>query len=739
MCASRKQKEERGTLQPLGVEMLYLLRDAYYNAGVQRGGVEMQGKSLFPVVISVLFVACAPVGEATGPYGLADKIPPEIRVQGITTQTADVDAGNSADLLGHTKRVTSLAFADDGRTLVSGSYDGSVRLWDLPSGEDRKVFRGHEGGVLAVAVSPGGRYVASGGWDRHIIIWDPQSGSRVRQLRRHRAGVSALAFSSDGRYLLSGSFDGTLYVWDVESGTLRGNLVGHDLAVQAVTVSPNGSVAASAGADTYVHLWDLTDFTEIRRLEGQHGLIKALIFTPDGRFLVSGGADEKIIMWNTETGGQERTFGNALLTINALSVSPDGRRLLAADQGSVHIWNLASGERVATFSPCRDVLTTALFSPSGDEVAAASQDGLIVVSEAPSGVIAARAGWLETTDPIVRVQGTVTDDSLLARITIDEEPLIIAANGSFTHSRQVMVGENLLNLVAVDEWGNKAEYKLSILREIKQDSTARLPALNPFMRRGVENDNNVAIVIGIEKYSKVPVAEYAENDAKVFFDFATNVLGIPQGKIRLLVGEKASRNAILKALSNWLKSAVTPDESDVFMFFSGHGLAKPDGSGAYILPSDGDPALLEDTSISRERLWRELAAAKPRSVTMFLDACYSGISRSGEALAAGRKPVVLREPSWGRLPQRTSVLSAASHNEISIGLEEREHGLFSYFLMRALEGEADKSGFGNGDGRLTLDEIFAYVKPNVARIAASRGQEQNPQLVGGEGRVIARW
>ena len=106
------------------------------------------------------------------------------------------------------------------------------------------------------------------------------------------------------------------------------------------------------------------------------------------------------------------------------------------------------------------------------------------------------------------------------------------------------------------------------------------------------------------------------------------ILGIPINRVKTLVNTKADEAGMLLATKRWLARAAKQGKTDVYIFFAGHGLASDDGSKMYLLPYDGAPELLDDTAILRDRLFSDVAAANPRSVTVFLDTCYSGTTRA---------------------------------------------------------------------------------------------------------------
>ena len=160
------------------------------------------------------------------------------------------------------------------------------------------------------------------------------------------------------------------------------------------------------------------------------------------------------------------------------------------------------------------------------------------------------------------------------------------------------------------------------------------------------------------------------------------------------------------------------------------GLASDDGKKMYLLPHDGAPELLEDTAIARERLFSDIAAANPRSVTVFLDTCYSGTTRGPETLVASR-PVGIRAKE-SAIPEGFTVMTAAAGDQTAKPLEEAKHGMFSYFIMKGMEGDADASQ----DNQITAGELHAFVKQNVEQQSSG---SRTPELQGDANRVLVRF
>ena len=262
------------------------------------------------------------------------------------------------------------------------------------------------------------------------------------------------------------------------------------------------------------------------------------------------------------------------------------------------------------------------------------------------------------------------------------------------------------------------------IKDVQTQIAEKLEPLNPSKGRSYINPNTVAIVIGIEKYEKVVSSPYSNLDAKYFSQYAKKIA--KSQNIITLVDEKATRNESIAALVKHLKSKVKKDETDVYIFFSGHGLAANE-KDLYLMAKDSDSDLLEFTALNRKEIIKIVADFKPKSVTMFLDTCYSGVSRKGEQLVASARPIRVKVADDLDIPNNFNIFSASQASQVSSSIDKAKQGIFSYYLMKGLEGNADS----NKDRNITNQEMINYLQNKVSQKALEvYSREQLPAFTG---------
>jgi len=246
-------------------------------------------------------------------------------------------------LLGHTVGVIAVAVLPDGH-LVSGSFDNTLRVWDVATGRTLAILQGHTNSVNALAVSPDGR-VISGSSDRTLRVWDVATGRTLAILQGHTSSVNAVAVLPDS-HLVSGSNDKTLRVWDIATGRPLTTLHGHSDLVSALAVLPDGRLV-SGSYDNTLRVWDVATERTLTILHGHLGPVSALAVLPDGR-LVSGSHDKTLRVWDVATGRTLATLKGHSDWVSALAVLPDGCLVSGSHDKTLHVWDVQSERTLAT-------------------------------------------------------------------------------------------------------------------------------------------------------------------------------------------------------------------------------------------------------------------------------------------------------------------------------------------------------------------------------------------------------
>ncbi|WP_433273751.1 hypothetical protein ACQPZF_19890 [Actinosynnema sp. CS-041913] len=258
-------------------------------------------------------------------------------------------APHATMLTSHTSHVNAVALHRDGRTLVTGSADGTARIWDIARPHrpvESATLARHLGPVTSVATDPRRRIVATGSADHTLLLWDIGDATRPKHLATvidHVGRVDAVAFSPDGTLLASVGADRTLRLHDVTDPGFpqRVAAVGGQVdAMVALAFSPDGRTLAASGWGDRVLLWDLADLAAPRELPGHTGSVVAVAFSPDGGTLASASQDQTVRLWRTRD-FTERAMLPHDDVVRAVAFSPDGRTLATAGNDRIaRLWSL---------------------------------------------------------------------------------------------------------------------------------------------------------------------------------------------------------------------------------------------------------------------------------------------------------------------------------------------------------------------------------------------------------------
>lgn len=281
------------------------------------------------------------------------------------------------EYLGHSDVVTDLALTGDGKTLVTGSEDKTVRVWEAGTGKQLRLFQGHMAGVTAVAVRADGRQAASAAEDGSIRLWDLSPADDHRALAGAGGPVWAVAVSPDGKTAAAAGADKVIRLYDPETGTPAGERKGHTAAVTTLAYLPDGTLA-SAGGDRVVKLWDRAGKV-VRELAGHELPVLGLAAGADGKLLVSAAADRTARGWEPATGKALWTW-TAKSAVCAAAVRAGGKQVAAgAADGSLTVLDVSAGEAKEVWSGTAHTAGVAAvaYAPDGSALATAGGDGAL--------------------------------------------------------------------------------------------------------------------------------------------------------------------------------------------------------------------------------------------------------------------------------------------------------------------------------------------------------------------------
>jgi WD40 repeat protein len=259
---------------------------------------------------------------------------------------------SSTSSTGHSDSVNSVVFSPDGRQILSGSSDGTVKLWDTATGHEIRTFSGHSDVVYSVAFNPDGRQILSGSSDGTVKLWDTATGRIIRTFTNSDA-VTSVAFSPDGKQILSGG--NTIKLWDITTGREIRTLSNLAFAVSSVTFRPDGKQIVSGLYRVPIKLWDTITGREIRTFSDNSSYAKSVMFSPDGSLIIFG-SGYTVKLWDATTGNEIMTFSGHIRSVESICFSPDGRYVLSGSvDTTIKLWDVVTGRLIRTIGTEQEI------------------------------------------------------------------------------------------------------------------------------------------------------------------------------------------------------------------------------------------------------------------------------------------------------------------------------------------------------------------------------------------------
>jgi uncharacterized caspase-like protein len=260
----------------------------------------------------------------------------------------------------------------------------------------------------------------------------------------------------------------------------------------------------------------------------------------------------------------------------------------------------------------------------------------------------------------------------------------------------------------------------------------------------MQNPDAIAIVVGISDYldPDVPRVEHARQDAAMMRQYLINALGYDEKNILPRNPDQVITSAVFKTMiRQQISGYIKPGISDVFIYYSGHGAPNTTTQKAFFVPADCNPNFVnDDNGYQLNTFYDDLSKLPCKSLTVVIDACFSGLTASGGMIIKNASPlfVNVEHPLLGK--DNAMIFTASKSDQVSNWYPEKKHGLFTYFFLKGLQGSADL----DSDGTVTVSEMERYLLDENSSVPYLSRREfqrpQTPQVMGKEkGRVLVKY
>ncbi|MBN2433816.1 MAG: caspase family protein, partial [Spirochaetes bacterium] len=607
-------------------------------------------------------------------------------------------------------------------TLASGSWDKTVKLWDVSSGKLIRTLEGHSTYVVTVSFSPDGKTLASGSYDKTVKLWDVSSGKLIRTLEGHTSIVSSVSFSSDGKTLASGSGDQTVKLWEVSSGKLIRPLEGHSSDVYSVSFSSDGKTLASGSGDCSIKYWRVSDGS---LLASSHAFDKSDFITvsPSG-YYVSSPTGEKYASWR---------IGNKIYGFEQYAAQfsrPEYIKQIMA----------LEGDRIAAPETKIGIDLPPEFEWLNKDKLISCEDPIIVLICQYRG----QKPWndifcLNNGQPIQIPKYPEEKDTATFKIPI---PINTPGNNIIiTASDKKKLKSNSITASI-----SCVEGKVSIsplLLGGRKGPSAIQPSQPPTKKELGTYSRKYAIIIGIHDYKNLTATgttdcnlkdlKYCHKDAESFKSILDDDrISGGNWEITCLVDEQATSGAVDDALSGVLTIAKPQDL--VFIFFSGHGRSHPSKpEDVYLLTYDFLPS--DNRSGFAYSTLRDLIRdSRAEHIITFLDACRTGIVGFKGNESGGFNQDVFGKRIQ-QMPQNKVIFTSGRGSQSAWEDDKLQQGVFTYFLLKGLRGDAPEQ---KNPEFVDLGELENYVVKNVEKFTKNSKDKviQVPRIFEADGILL---
>jgi WD40 repeat protein len=631
------------------------------------------------------------------------------------TQTGDT----ISTIKSYREPIFDIHFNNDETKILSSSWDATMKIHDLASGKLLTYFDFENSSAYNAIFHPNDLYVFTSRLDNSLQMWELDTKTAVRSFVGHKDVISSIHLNADNKTLLSASWDGSIRLWDVGTGLMDKKLTGHRGAVHTAIFSNDGKFVYSAGADRIIRVWDLSNSNVIKTFVGHKAEITSLLFSPDNKMLISHGVDGVTKFWDLNS-GKEFFEHIHLGETDWLVKNPEGY-FNGTDNARKYV-HFVDGLKTYSIDQFFDEfyrpdLLPKIFQNRGGSDDLKGIQGKLKDSPPPTVNVAVVSTGQGKADVFVRV----IDNGAGARglklfhngknIQISNDMKMPAGKGekaTYKHSIELVGGINTFTASASNKDNVESDQQSAEI----------------FSEHASKSSTCYVLSVGINNYKNPRMTlNYAKPDAEAFTktldDRSKNLF--KHVELITLYDEEATRAKILSTLEDL---ATKISQEDVFIFYyAGHGSMVDDKF--YFIPTESS-RLYDASALNKEALEAGLLQEKFKHIKalkqlIVMDACQSGGSVELLATrgASEEKAIAQLSRSAG-----IHVMASAGSEQFATEFAELGHGLFTYVLIKALQGEADGAP---KDGKVTIYELKSYIDDQVPEMTRKlKGKPQYP-------------
>ena len=674
----------------------------------------------------------------------------------------DVASGKTEmEYVGHEKAAICYQYSRDGKKLITGGGDGKIIVWNAETGDTIMTIPSYQEPVLDIRFNSDETQILSSSWDASVKIHDAVTGQRLFYYDSKNGSAYKAQFSRNDLYIITADLPTGLRMMEIDTQITIRDFIGHTATVSVIELTQDGKKLLSASWDGTMRLWDIATGLTDRKYTGHVGEIHAAIFSKDETAIYSGGTDRTIRRWDVATGKVTATFVGHQSEVTSLQLTNDEKMLISHSvDGATKFWNLTTGKEffehihfgekewmvknpegyfngtqdarqyihfvdgLKTYSVdqffnefYRPDLLPKIFQNRGSDNYKGIQGKLN--SSPPPGIRVATVPGNNETQAEVLIKMTDMGGGIETvklfhngkNIPLNKEALKLPSrkgeSTTYRHTLNLIGGTNTITASASNK--DKIESDPQSVEVISD--------------RAGKSSVCYVLAVGINQYKNPKMTlNYARPDAESFSKIVDEKGTLFKNiELHSLYDEEATKENILKKLE---ELAGKVHQEDVFIFYyAGHG-SMVDNQFFFIPTGSSrlyDLSSLQKDAIEASVLQDKLKNIKALKQLIIMDACQSGASVELLATrgAAEEKAIAQLSRSAG-----IHVMASAGSEQFATEFAELGHGLFTYLLIKALQGDADGAP---KDGKVTIYELKSYLDDQVPELTQKmKGKPQYP-------------